>query len=69
VSGRSSQSVQVITRTRNHDVKSCGMPLPVLVTEALTYADSKHVLFVYFILPMFMSSHLFIYLDLFVFTI
>ena len=41
VSGRSSQSFQVITRTRNHDVKSFGMPLPVLVTEALTYADSK----------------------------
>lgn len=39
VSGRSSQSFQVITRTRNHDVKSFGMPLPVLVTEALTYAD------------------------------
>lgn len=39
VSGRSSQSVQVITRTRRHDVKVFGLPLPVLVTEALTYAD------------------------------
>lgn len=39
VSGRSSQSVQVITRTRFHDVKIFGLPLPVLVTEALTFAD------------------------------
>lgn len=41
VSGRSSQSVQVIARTRYHDVKAFGLPLPVLVTEALTFADSK----------------------------
>lgn len=39
VSGRSSQSIQVITRTRLHDVKLFGLPLPVLVTEALTFAD------------------------------
>lgn len=59
MSGRSSQSVQVITRTRNHDVKSFGMPLPVLVTEALTYADSK--LFMFVSLPFFIS---FVFWDL-----
>jgi len=39
VSGRTNQSVQVICRTQNHLVESFGSPLPVLVTEALTFVD------------------------------
>ncbi|EZA47610.1 hypothetical protein DMN91_012410 [Ooceraea biroi] len=39
VSGRTNQSAQVICRTQNHLVESFGSPLPVLVTEALTFVD------------------------------
>ena len=39
VSGRSNQSVQIICKTQNHIVESFGSPLPVLVTEALTFVD------------------------------
>jgi len=39
ISGRTNQSVQVICRTQNHLVESFGSPLPVLVTEALTFVD------------------------------
>lgn len=38
-SGRSNQSVQVICKTACHVVESFGPPLPVLVTEALTFID------------------------------
>lgn len=39
MSGRTNQSVQVICRTQSHTVESFGSPLPVLVTEALTFVD------------------------------
>lgn len=39
LSGRSNQSVQVVFKTAYHVVESFGFPLPVLVTEALTFAD------------------------------
>lgn len=39
MSGRSNQSVQIICKTQNHIVESFGSPLPVLVTEALTFVD------------------------------
>ncbi|GAB1864344.1 Nuclear pore complex protein Nup133 [Camponotus japonicus] len=39
ISGRTNQSVQVICRTQSHTVESFGSPLPVLVTEALTFVD------------------------------
>ncbi|KAJ9592509.1 hypothetical protein L9F63_015826, partial [Diploptera punctata] len=39
ISGRSSQSVQVVCKTPYHIVESFGFPPPVLVTEALTFAD------------------------------
>ncbi|XP_076223493.1 nuclear pore complex protein Nup133 [Nomia melanderi] len=41
VSGRSNQSVQIIRKTPNHVVESFGSPLPVLVTEALTFIDTN----------------------------
>nr|XP_033334871.1 nuclear pore complex protein Nup133 [Megalopta genalis]XP_033334872.1 nuclear pore complex protein Nup133 [Megalopta genalis]XP_033334873.1 nuclear pore complex protein Nup133 [Megalopta genalis] len=41
VSGRSNQSVQVICNTPNYVVESFGSPLPVLVTEALTFVESN----------------------------
>jgi nuclear pore complex protein Nup133 len=41
LSGRSNQSMQVILKTAYHVVESFGYPLPVLVTEALTFADRK----------------------------
>lgn len=41
VSGRSNQSVQVICKTLKHMVESFGSPLPVLVTEALTFVDGN----------------------------
>jgi nuclear pore complex protein Nup133 len=41
VSGRSNQSVQVVCKTAYHVVENFGFPLPVLVTEALTFADRK----------------------------
>ncbi|XP_039283480.1 nuclear pore complex protein Nup133 [Nilaparvata lugens] len=43
VSGRSNQSVQIIHRTAHHIVESFGLPLPVLVTEALKFSDSSAV--------------------------
>ncbi|CAB3374512.1 Hypothetical predicted protein [Cloeon dipterum] len=39
VSGRSTQSAMVICRTPYHVVESYGSPLPVMVTEAVAYAD------------------------------
>ncbi|KAG5319781.1 NU133 protein, partial [Acromyrmex heyeri] len=39
VAGRTNQSIQVICRTQNHVVENFGSPLPVLVTEALTFVD------------------------------
>ncbi|KAL6440868.1 hypothetical protein ACFW04_003354 [Cataglyphis niger] len=39
ISGRTNQSVQIICRTQSHTVESFGSPLPVLVTEALTFVD------------------------------
>ncbi|XP_036140660.1 nuclear pore complex protein Nup133 isoform X2 [Monomorium pharaonis] len=39
MSGRTNQSIQVICRTQSHTVESFGSPLPVLVTEALTFVD------------------------------
>ncbi|XP_069672597.1 nuclear pore complex protein Nup133 isoform X3 [Periplaneta americana] len=39
VSGRSNQSVQVVCKTAYHVVEGFGFPLPVLVTETLTFAD------------------------------
>jgi nuclear pore complex protein Nup133 len=41
LSGRSNQSTQVVFKTASHVVESFGFPLPVLVTEALTFADRK----------------------------
>lgn len=43
ISGRSNQSVQVLCKTLNHIVEGFGAPLPVLITEALTFADSNTV--------------------------
>ncbi|KYM94728.1 hypothetical protein ALC62_14709 [Cyphomyrmex costatus] len=37
--GRTNQSIQVICRTQSHIVENFGSPLPVLVTEALTFVD------------------------------
>ncbi|KYQ46946.1 hypothetical protein ALC60_14035 [Trachymyrmex zeteki] len=37
--GRTNQSIQVICRTQSHVVENFGSPLPVLVTEALTFVD------------------------------
>ncbi|KYN19289.1 hypothetical protein ALC57_08466 [Trachymyrmex cornetzi] len=39
VAGRTNQSIQVICRTQSHVVENFGSPLPVLVTEALTFVD------------------------------
>ncbi|XP_063979261.1 nuclear pore complex protein Nup133 [Diachasmimorpha longicaudata] len=39
LSGRSTQSVQVICRSASHIVESFGSSLPVLVTEALTFVE------------------------------
>ncbi|XP_078046274.1 nuclear pore complex protein Nup133 [Augochlora pura] len=41
VSGRSNQSVQIICNTPNYVLESFGSPLPVLVTEALTFVESN----------------------------
>lgn len=41
VSGRSTQSAQIIHKTPHNYVERFGQPLPVLVTEALTFADRK----------------------------
>ncbi|XP_075222739.1 nuclear pore complex protein Nup133 isoform X2 [Lycorma delicatula] len=43
VSGRSSQSVQIICKSPHYIVETFGSPLPVLVTEALKFADSSAV--------------------------
>ncbi|KAK9884080.1 hypothetical protein WA026_005018 [Henosepilachna vigintioctopunctata] len=43
VSGKSTQSVQVIFKTQHNFVERFGQPLPVLITEALTFADRKTV--------------------------
>ncbi|XP_076632615.1 nuclear pore complex protein Nup133 isoform X2 [Colletes latitarsis] len=40
-SGRLNQSAQIIYKTPNHVVGSLGSPLPVLVTEALTFVDKN----------------------------
>lgn len=39
LSGRSNQSVQIIAKSENFVVESFGMPLPVLVNEALTFSE------------------------------
>ncbi|XP_076290954.1 nuclear pore complex protein Nup133 isoform X3 [Lasioglossum baleicum] len=41
VSGRSNQSVQIICNTSNYVAESFGSPLPVLVTETLTFVDTN----------------------------
>lgn len=49
ISGRSNQSIQVICKSLNYVVENFGTPLPVLITEALTFTDSKSI----FILQVF----------------
>ena len=41
MSGRSTQSIQVVTKTPYNIMETYGVSLPVQVTEALTFADSK----------------------------
>lgn len=41
VSGKSTQSVQVVFKTNQNSVERFGQPLPVLITETLTFADRK----------------------------
>lgn len=41
MSGKSTQSVQIIHKTLYNYVERFGQPLPVLVTEALTFVDRK----------------------------
>ncbi|XP_044746474.1 nuclear pore complex protein Nup133 [Coccinella septempunctata] len=43
VSGKSTQSVQVVFKTHHNSVERFGQPLPVLITETLTFADRKTV--------------------------
>ncbi|XP_017772484.1 PREDICTED: nuclear pore complex protein Nup133 [Nicrophorus vespilloides] len=43
LSGRSTQSVQVVLKSQSNCVERFGQPLPVLVTEALTFADRNTV--------------------------
>ncbi|XP_044731324.1 nuclear pore complex protein Nup133 [Chrysoperla carnea] len=43
VSGKSTHSVQVVTKTPSHTVECFGNPLPVLITEALTFIDRNTV--------------------------
>lgn len=39
LSGRSAQSQQIIAKTEGYVVESYGLPLPVLVNEALTFSE------------------------------
>ncbi|XP_018569025.1 nuclear pore complex protein Nup133 [Anoplophora glabripennis] len=43
VSGKSAQSVQIVLKTPHNYVERFGQPLPVLITEALTFADRNTV--------------------------
>lgn len=58
VSGRSAQSVQIIFKTPYNYVERFGEPLPVLVTEALTFIDSEYLchLFTHFCLSIVFDS-------------
>ncbi|KAJ8925587.1 hypothetical protein NQ315_009427 [Exocentrus adspersus] len=44
VSGKSTQSVQIVLKGAHNYVERFGQPLPVLITEALTFADRNTVL-------------------------
>lgn len=48
VSGKSAQSVQIVLKSTHNYVERFGQPLPVLVTEALTFAESKIIVFYIF---------------------
>ncbi|KAJ8941363.1 hypothetical protein NQ314_010426 [Rhamnusium bicolor] len=43
VSGKSTQSVQIVLKSAHNYVERFGQPLPVLITEALTFADRNTV--------------------------
>ncbi|CAH1116722.1 unnamed protein product [Phaedon cochleariae] len=43
ISGKSSQSVQIVLKATHHYVERFGQSLPVLITEALTFADRNTV--------------------------
>ena len=45
ISGKSTQSAAVVLTSPHHYVEHYGQPLPVQVKEALTFSDSKFILF------------------------